>query len=425
MRGGGFNMNKVLVIGSGGREHTLAWKFAQSPNVEKVYVAPGREGMKDVAIPVDIPVTDIEALLKFAKEKEISLTFVGPELPLVEGLVDKFLEEGMRVFGPKANAAIIEGSKSFAKDLMKKYQIPTAEYEVFSDYQAACGYIECQSLPIVLKANGLAEGKGVIIANTKEEAREALEEMLLKRRFGDSGNTVVIEEFLEGEEFSFMAFVHGKKVYPMVISQDHKRAFDGDLGPNTGGMGAYSPVPQIPEEMIELARQKILIKTAEAMVEEGRSYTGILYAGLIATKDGSKVIEFNARFGDPETEVVLPLLESDLYQVLNDILDGKTPELIWSKESMLGVVLATKGYPGSYERGYPILGLESLEKETFVFHCGTELKDGKVVSDGGRVLLLARKEKSLEAAKEILYKEIEKLECDDLFYRRDIGSRIG
>ena len=417
-------MNKVLIIGSGGREHTLAWKFAQSSKVDKVYVAPGREGMRDVATPVDIPVTDTEALLTFAKEKEISLTFVGPELPLVEGLVDRFLEEDLCVFGPKANAAIIEGSKSFAKGLMKKYNIPTADYEVFSDYKEACDYIENQTLPIVLKANGLAEGKGVIIANTKEEAKGALEEMLQKGRFGDSGNIVVIEEFLEGEEFSFMAFVHGKEVYPMVISQDHKRAFDGDLGPNTGGMGAYSPVPQIPAETIEYARQNILIKTAEAMLGEGRSYTGILYAGLIATKDGAKVIEFNARFGDPETEVVLPLLESDLYQVLIDILDDTTPELVWSKDAMLGVVLATKGYPGSYEKGYPIFGFEKLEKETFVFHCGTDIKDGNVVSDGGRVLLLARKEKSLEEAKRVLYKEIEKLECDDLFYRKDIGGRI-
>jgi len=416
-------MSKVLIIGSGGREHALARKFAQSPQVSEVYVAPGRAGMKDVATPIDIAVTDYDALLAFAKKEEIALTFVGPELPLVGGIVDRFAEENLLIFGPRANAAIIEGSKSFAKDLMKQYGIPTAAYEVFSDYEKASAYIETQTPPFVLKADGLAEGKGVIIAATKEEAREALQDMLQNGKFGTAGATVVIEEFLEGEEFSFMAFVNGKDVYPMVLSQDHKRAYDGDQGPNTGGMGAYAPVPQISAEMIEDAHKQILIKTAEAMVAEGRSFTGILYAGLIATSAGAKVIEFNARFGDPETEVVLPLLESDLYEVIVDILHNKLPKLIWSKEHVIGVVMAAVGYPGTYQKGVVIEGLDTLDEDTLVFHCGTEETEAGIVTAGGRVLLVVRKAPSLQEARKRLYRDIEQIRCDNLFYRKDIGGR--
>ena len=416
-------MSKVLIIGSGGREHALAKKFANSPRVNKVYVVPGREGMKDVAIPVELELTDFKGLANFAKEKKIDLTFVGPEVPLTLGIVDYFEKEGLRIFGPRQNAAIIEGSKSFAKDLMKKYQIPTANYQVFTDVEKACGYIEEMAPPIVIKADGLAEGKGVIIATTVKEGKEALEEMLEKGRFGEAGNSVVVEEFLDGPEFSFMAFVHGEDVYPMIISQDHKRAFDGDKGPNTGGMGAYAPVSMISKEMVDYAYYNILVKTAKAMVEEGRTFTGVLYGGLIATSNGVKVIEFNARFGDPETEVVLPLLNSDLFEVLMSILDGEKPELSWSNEHIIGTVLATKGYPGSYERGFLIKGLENLEEETFVYHCGTKETTHGLVTDGGRVLLVARKATTFQEAKDKLYQEIEKIHCDQLFYRRDIGGK--
>jgi len=416
-------MNKVLIIGSGGREHALAWKFAQSPQVDEVYVAPGRAGMQAVATPIDIAATDYDALLDFAKKEDISLTFVGPEVPLVDGIVDRFEEAGLSIFGPRANAAIIEGSKSFAKDLMKKYQIPTAAYEVFTDYATACRYLEELTPPYVLKADGLAEGKGVIIAATKEEAHAALRDMLEANRFGSAGATVVIEEFLEGEEFSFMAFVKDEAVYPMVIAQDHKRAYDGDQGPNTGGMGAYAPAPQIPAEMIEDAYQNILRKTASAMGKEGRPFTGILYAGLIATKDGAKVIEFNARFGDPETEVVLPLLESDLYEGVTAILAGDEPDLKWSTDAVIGVVLAAKGYPGAYEKGVRIEGLDTLQPDTFVFHCGTDQTEEGIVTAGGRVLLCARKASSLQEAKDKLYEDLEHIQCDNLFYRTDIGGR--
>ena len=417
-------MSKVLIIGSGGREHALAKQFAKSPKVNELYVAPGRDGMKDVATSVAIQVTDLEALASFAKEKEIDLTFVGPEVPLTMGIVDLFERKGLRIFGPRENAAILEGSKSFAKDLMKKYKIPTANYQVFTDYAKACEYIEGITPPLVLKADGLAEGKGVIIAATVGEGKEALREMLEEGRFGEAGATVVIEEFLDGPEFSFMAFVHGKDVYPMVISQDHKRAFDGDEGPNTGGMGAYAPVPIISDEMIQYAYEEILVKTAHAMVEEGRPFTGILYGGLIATENGVKVIEFNARFGDPETEVILPLLESDLYEGLMTILDGEKPEFSWSNDHIIGTVLATKGYPGSYERGYLIKGLETLDDDTFVYHCGTKETEEGVVTDGGRVLLIARKAPTFQEAKEKLYQEIEKIECEGLFYRTDIGGQV-
>ena len=417
-------MSKVLIVGSGGREHALAKKFAMSPKVNEIYVAPGRDGMKDVATPVDIQVTDLEALASFAKENEIDLTFVGPEVPLTMGIVDRFEREGLRIFGPRENAAILEGSKSFAKDLMKKYQIPTADYQVFTDYVKACEYIEGITPPLVLKADGLAEGKGVIIASTVGEGKEALREMLEEGRFGGAGSTVVIEEFLDGPEFSFMAFVHGSDVYPMVISQDHKRAFDGDRGPNTGGMGAYAPVPIISDEMIQYAYEEILVKTARAMVEEGRPFTGILYGGLIATGNGVKVIEFNARFGDPETEVVLPLLKSDLYESLVAILDGEPPEFSWSNDHVIGSVLATKGYPGSYERGYLIKGLDTLEEDTFVYHCGTKETEEGFVTDGGRVLLIARAAPTFQEAKEKLYQEIEKIECEGLFYRTDIGRQV-
>ncbi|MCL2387810.1 MAG: phosphoribosylamine--glycine ligase [Defluviitaleaceae bacterium] len=418
-------MSKVLIIGSGGREHALVWKLAQSSRVDKIFVANGNLGMEGLAECVDLAITDFAGLAEFAKTEGVALTIVGPEVPLVDGIVDFFEAEGLSVFGPRANAAVIEGSKSFAKELMKKYAIPTAAYEVFTDYVSAVEYIKTQKPPFVLKADGLAQGKGVVIAATHEEAEAALSEMLESACFGDAGKTVVIEEFLDGVEFSYMAFVNGAKVFPMVIAKDHKRAYDGDEGPNTGGMGAYSPVPQISEEMLEAARREILIPTAEAMVKEGRSFTGILYAGLIATADGAKVIEFNARFGDPETEVVLPRLESDLFSVIMDILAGESPTLEWSNESVLGIILASKGYPNKYETGFPITGLNDLEKEIMLFHCGTDKSEnGEFVTKGGRVLLAACKGETLEAARNALYSAVPKIKCENLFYRTDIGGDL-
>lgn len=412
----------VLVIGRGGREHALAWKFAQSEKVEKVYVAPGNEGMRDVATPIDIDENDFDALVLFAKENHVELTFVGPEIPLMNGIVDRFKEEGLRVFGPNQAAAVIEGSKAFTKELMKKYNIPTAAYETFTDYEEAVKYIEKVGAPIVIKADGLAAGKGVTVAMTLEEALQATKEMLQDVKFGEASKKVVIEEFLDGQEFSLMAFVNGTTVHPMVIAQDHKRAFDGDKGPNTGGMGAYSPVPQISESAVQEAIETVLHPTAKAMIQENRSFTGILYAGLILTNDGPKVIEFNARFGDPETEVVLPRLENDLVDVCNAVLDESELTLQWSEEAVIGVVLASKGYPEAYKKGEIIKGLDALQ-DVIVFHAGTAMKHGDFVTNGGRVLFVACKAKSLQEAKDKVYKEIGKIESDGLFYRSDIGYR--
>ena len=412
----------VLVIGRGGREHALAWKFAQSEKVEKVYVAPGNEGMRDVATPVDIDENDFDALVLFAKENNVELTFVGPEIPLMNGIVDRFKEEGLRVFGPNKAAAVIEGSKAFTKELMKKYDIPTAAYETFTDYEEAVQYIQKVGAPIVIKADGLAAGKGVTVAMTLEEALQAVKEMLQDVKFGAASKKIVIEEFLDGQEFSLMAFVNGTTVHPMVIAQDHKRAFDGDKGPNTGGMGAYSPVPQIPESAVQEAIQTVLHPTAKAMIAENRSFTGILYAGLILTNDGPKVIEFNARFGDPETEVVLPRLENDLVDVCNAVLDESELTLQWSEEAVIGVVLASKGYPEAYKKGDIISGLDALQ-DVIVFHAGTAMKHGDFVTNGGRVLFVACKANSLQEAKDKVYKEIGKIESDGLFYRSDIGYR--
>ncbi|EOP99186.1 phosphoribosylamine-glycine ligase [Bacillus cereus HuB4-4] len=412
----------VLVIGRGGREHALAWKFAQSEKVEKVYVAPGNEGMRDVATPVDIDENDFDALVLFAKENKVELTFVGPEIPLMNGIVDRFNEEGLRVFGPNKAAAVIEGSKAFTKELMKKYDIPTAAYETFTDYEEAVQYIQKAGAPIVIKADGLAAGKGVTVAMTLEEALQAVKEMLQDVKFGAASKKVVIEEFLDGQEFSLMAFVNGTTVHPMVIAQDHKRAFDGDKGPNTGGMGAYSPVPQIPESAVQEAIKTVLHPTAKAMIAENRSFTGILYAGLILTNDGPKVIEFNARFGDPETEVVLPRLENDLVDVCNAVLDESELTLQWSEEAVIGVVLASKGYPEAYKKGDIIKGLDALQ-DAIVFHSGTAMKHGDFVTNGGRVLFVACKANSLQEAKDKVYKEIGKIESDGLFYRSDIGYR--
>ncbi|MFZ7942626.1 phosphoribosylamine--glycine ligase [Neobacillus sp. 19] len=415
---------KVLIIGRGGREHAICQKVSESSLIETVYVAPGSAGMTDVAVQVPFEESQHEELIGFAKEQEIGLTIIGPEVPLLEGLADKFEEAGLTVFGPRKAAAEIEGSKSFAKELMEKYQIPTAEYAVFTSFEEAWQYVEEKGAPIVIKADGLAAGKGVTVAFSKEEAFAALDDMLVGAKFGAASSRVVIEEFLSGEEFSLMAFVNGEVVIPLEIAQDHKRAFDGDQGPNTGGMGAYSPVPQIGAETVHEAVRTVLIPAAKAMVQEGRSFCGILYAGLIKTVDGPKVIEFNARFGDPETQVVLPRLKSDLVQVILALLDGEQPALEWDAQPMVGVVAAAKGYPEAYEKGAVLAGLADFSEEVSIFHAGTAVDvNGHFITAGGRVLLVGAKAETLEDAQEKVYRELGKLNCDGVFYRKDIGAK--
>jgi phosphoribosylamine--glycine ligase len=414
---------KILVVGRGGREHAICKKLNESLLVEKVFCAPGNAGIAEDVEIVNINEMDFAGLADFAERQGIELTVIGPEAPLAAGIVDYFQQRGLAVFGPNQKAAQLESSKSFAKELMAKYQIPTASYAVFEEFEEAKAYIVQHGAPIVLKADGLAAGKGVTVAMTLEEALSALEEMLMNKKFGEASSKLVIEEYLQGEEYSLMAFVHGEKVYPMVAAQDHKRAYDGDKGPNTGGMGAYSPVPHLPAEIVEQSVREILEPCAKAMVKEGRPFTGVIFAGLMMTKQGPKTIEFNARFGDPETQVVLPRLESDLAQVFLDVLAGKDPQLKWKEEAVLGVVLASKGYPGSYQKGVPILGLDDIEKAT-IYHAGTiRSEKGTICSDGGRVLLVAASGATVEEAKQQVYKEMKKLDQDSFFYRKDIGAR--
>ncbi|WP_432355642.1 phosphoribosylamine--glycine ligase [Sporosarcina sp. A2] len=414
----------ILVIGRGGREHALAKKLSMSERVRTVFVAPGNQGMEDVAELVPIPEENHMELIEFAKEQNVTLTIIGPETPLVNGIVDEFKTAGLQVFGPDKRAAVIEGSKTFAKDLMKNYKIPTADYETFTDISSAMNYLDEIGVPIVIKADGLAAGKGVVVAHTKEVAVKALQEMLVQEKFGQASTSVVMEEFLEGEEFSLMAFVNGEHVYPMVIAQDHKRAFDGDQGPNTGGMGAYSPVPQISDCMISNAIQQIIIPAAHAMVAEGRSFTGVLYAGVIATTEGPKVIEFNARFGDPETQVVLPRLKNDLVETLLAVLDGQPYELEWDDSFVIGVVIAAKGYPGEYVKGTSIVGLDTISGDVDIYHAGTSKNEnGEYVTNGGRVLLATAKGKDLLEAQALVYNEIEMIDKEGVFWRSDIGHR--
>lgn len=415
---------KVLVIGSGGREHAIVRQFKNSPSVEEVYVAPGNDGMKADAECIPLDVMDFSGLAQFAKEYEIDLTFVGPEQPLAAGIVDFFQLRGLRIFGPTKEAAQIEGSKSYAKALMKKYGIPTAAYETFTDAVEAKAYVEKMGAPIVIKADGLAAGKGVVVAMTKEEAVRAIDDMIGNQRFGESSSRVVVEEFLEGEEFSYMSFVHDGQIYPMVIAQDHKRAFDGDQGPNTGGMGAYSPVPQISDEVIATAYETIVVPTVEAMEKEGASFSGILYAGLILTNEGPKVIEFNARFGDPETQVVLPRMKSDFGAFMSALLDRKPFELEWSDEAVLGVVVASDGYPGNVVKGSILPDLTKLEvKGLSVTHAGTKEVDGHFTGNGGRVVLVSAAADTLIEAQEKVYEGLNSLEWVGFFYRNDIGWR--
>lgn len=414
---------KVLIIGQGGREHALVWKAAQSKLVTEVFVAPGNDGMQELATLVPISETDNQGLLDFAKKEAIDFTFVGPEVPLLNGIVNDFQAAGLKIFGPTKEAALIEGSKNFAKELMFKYNIPTADYQTFTDVDKAKAYIQEKGAPIVIKADGLAAGKGVTVAETLDVALNSVSDMLEGGKFGDASRSVVVEEFLAGEEFSLMAFVNGEKVYPMVIAQDHKRAYDNDEGPNTGGMGAYSPVPQISEQVVEQAVETILKPAAKALVNEGRSFTGILYAGLILTTEGPKVIEFNARFGDPETQVVLPRLESDLIEALLAILEDKTVELKWSEKAVLGVVLASKGYPNDYEKGQPIGTLQAEQTDAVIFHAGTKWQNDQYVNNGGRVLVVSGYGASIQDAQKQAYELVENVASPALFYRKDIGNK--
>ena len=410
---------KVLVVGSGGRCHAIVERLSKSPQVDKIFCAPGNAGIAALAECVAIKETEVEKLKAFAIDNNVELTVVGPEVALEAGIANSFKESGLRIFGPTREAARIETSKQFAKDLMHKYGVPTAAYATFEDFDAAMEYVKAGSLPTVLKYDGLAAGKGVVIAETMEEAEAALRDMLQDEKFGKG--KVVVEEYLEGPEFSLLCFVNGKDVYPMPVAQDHKRAYDGDKGPITGGMGAYTELPFITEQDLAYAMDKIMRPTAAAMVEEGCPFCGVLYGGLMKTKSGIKVIEFNARFGDPETEVILPGMTSDICQVFCDVADGKQPTIEWNAMATLGIVLASKGYPGSYEKGYAIEGTEEVDGS--IYHMGTALKDGKYVTSGGRVMIVVCEAPSLREAQQKAAAEVAKIKCENLFHRTDIGDK--
>ena len=412
-------MKKVLVIGSGGREHAIVYQLSRSPQVEQIFCAPGNAGIAQLAECVAIADTDVEQLLCFAIRRQIDLCVVGPEAALAAGVADTFREAGIPVFGHTKAATQIESSKEFAKELMVRYNVPTAAYRSFADYNEAIAYVRSRNTyPTVLKYDGLAAGKGVVIAQDEQEAQQALRDMLIGEAFGKG--RVVIEDYLEGPEFSFMAFVNHHHVYPMPLSQDHKRVFDGDKGPNTGGMGAYTPLPFISAEEEQWALENILQRVADAMVEDGKPLTGVLYGGLMKTADGIKVIEFNARFGDPETEVVLPLLETDAYTVFHAIAIGEILDNIaWRKQATIGVVMASCGYPGAYTKGAEITGLENFDG--LVLHMGTRIENGKLVTNGGRVLMCIAHGDDIQQAQQKVYAELEKIHCTNLFYRRDIA----
>ena len=417
---------KVLVIGSGGREHALVWKISQSPMVDKIYCAPGNAGIGQIAECVAIKAEDLDGLLDFALQNEIGLTVVGPEVPLTMGIVDKFQEKGLKIFGPSGRAAEIEGSKTFAKDLMAKYGIPTAKYGAFTDAAEAKAFLAEVGLPCVVKADGLAAGKGVLICETKEEAETAVDDILVDNKFGNAGSRVVVEEFLTGQEVSMLAFSDGKTIVPMVSSQDHKRIWDGDKGLNTGGMGAYSPAPIYTPDVHEIVVPQVLEATIKAMEQEGRPFAGILYAGLMLTADGPKVLEFNARFGDPETQAVLPRLKSDLVEIFLAIIDGRLREMNiqWHEEAAVCVVMASGGYPESSDKGRVITGLEdAAETGAIVFHAGTKETDGNIVTNGGRVLGISALGKDIAEAIANAYRGVEKITFENMQYRTDIGKK--
>ena len=419
---------KILVVGGGGREHAIVKKLAQSKKNPKIYVAPGNAGTEEIATNVAISVMDFDALVNFAKKEKIDLTVVGMDDPLVGGIVDRFEAEGLRVFGPRKNAAVLEGSKAFSKDLMKKYGIPTAAYENFNDPQKAIKYLETANYPIVLKADGLALGKGVLICKTFEEAKSGIEELMIDKSFGDAGNTIVIEEFLQGREVSVLSFVDGTHYALMTSAQDHKRAKDGDEGLNTGGMGTFSPSPFYTEEVDRYCKEHIYQKTVDAMRAEGREFKGIIFYGLMLTKSGVKVLEYNARFGDPETQVVLPRMENDIIDVFEACIDGCLDkiDLKFEKNAAVCVVLASDGYPLKYEKGKKITGLENFEGKTdiFAFHAGTKKVNGDVVTNGGRVLGITATAPTLKEARDKAYEATKLIDFENKYMRNDIGMSI-
>ncbi len=419
---------KVLVVGGGGREHALCYKIAKSSKVDRIYCAPGNAGISEIAECVPIGAMEFDKLADFAKENEISLTVVGMDDPLVGGIVDAFEAEGLRVFGPRKNAAILEGSKAFSKDLMKKYNIPTASYEKFSSAEDALSYLETADMPIVLKADGLALGKGVLICNTREEAMEGVKTLMLDKQFGDAGNTIVIEEFMTGREVSVLSFVDGKTIKIMTSAQDHKRAKDGDMGLNTGGMGTFSPSPFYTEEVDVFCKKYIYQATVDAMKAEGRPFQGIIFFGLMLTEKGPRVLEYNARFGDPETQVVLPRMKNDIVEVFEACIDGTldTIDLQFEDNAAVCVVLASDGYPEKYEKGFPVLGLERFrdKDDYFVFHAGTKLSDGIPVTNGGRVLGVTATGQDLKEARAKAYKATEWIDFKNKYMRHDIGKAI-
>lgn len=415
----------ILVVGRGGREHAICWKLKQSPKLGKLYCAPGNAGIAEVAELVPIEETEFDQLTAFAREKNIDLAVIGPEDPLFAGIADAFEAAGINVFGPNKAAAIIEGSKSFTKDLLRKYDIPTAAYETFTDYEAALRYVREQGAPIVIKADGLAAGKGVTVAATLEEAEQALRAIMLDKAFGQAGDKVVIEEMLVGQEMSILSFVDGTVVKPMPEAQDHKPIFDNDEGPNTGGMGTYSPVPHIPKSVYDEAVRTIIQPTAEAMVAEGRPFRGVLFAGLMITPNGPKVIEFNCRFGDPETQVVLPRLESDLLELFQATVEGRLEEVEpkWSDDAAVCVVLAAGGYPGSYRKGDVIEGLDAVT-ESVVFHAGTATDAaGRIVTNGGRLLGVTAVGATIDEARRKAYTDVDRIRYEGKQYRTDIGKK--
>lgn len=421
---------KVLIVGSGGREHAIAWKVAQSKKVEKIYCAPGNAGISEVAECVPIGAMEFDKLVAFAKEKEIDLTVIGMDDPLVGGIVDVFEKEGLRVFGPRKNAAILEGSKAFSKDLMKKYHIPTAAYETFTDPEKALEYLETAKMPIVLKADGLALGKGVLICQTLEEAKEGVKTLMMDKKFGSAGDEIVIEEFMTGREVSVLAFVDGNIVKIMSSAQDHKRAKDGDQGLNTGGMGNFSPSPFYTEEVDEFCKKYIYQPTVDAMKAEGRPFKGVIFFGLMLTPEGPKVLEYNARFGDPEAQVVLPRLENDIVDVFEACIDGTLDKVdlkFDNDRATVCVILASDGYPVEYKKGFPIEGLEKFKgkDDYYVFHSGTKFNDkGQIVTNGGRVLGVTATGKDLKEARKKAYEATEWVSFENKYMRHDIGRAI-
>lgn len=417
----------VLVIGSGGREHALAWKIAQSEQVDTVYCAPGNPGMAQIGECVDIGAGDFDRLVEFAKQKEVGLTVVGPEDPLAAGIVDRFEAEGLKAFGPRADAAQIEGSKAFAKDLMARYDIPTAGYRAFTDAEAAIAYIEEKGAPIVVKADGLAAGKGVTVAQDAGEAIQAVKEAMVEKVFGDAGSKVILEELLVGEEASIFAFTDGKALVPMATSQDHKAAFDGDAGPNTGGMGAYSPAPVVTPALFDEIEARVLRPCIDGMAKDGHPYTSVLYAGLMITESGPKVIEFNCRFGDPETQVVLPRMRSDIVPIMlaccDGTLEGMTVE--WDEDACVTVVMASGGYPKAYEKGKAITGIDAAETDyrTMVFHAGTKVQGNGLVTNGGRVLNVTSLGHDIASSIDHAYEAVGKISFEAVHFRKDIGKK--